>query len=68
MVILAMAMVGAAQTASVPAGHSAGEAHAVHQVRALKITVLVTNLAGDPGAGAGEWGFSALVEVDGHKI
>jgi 7,8-dihydropterin-6-yl-methyl-4-(beta-D-ribofuranosyl)aminobenzene 5'-phosphate synthase len=37
-------------------------------VHALKITVLVTNLAGDPGRGDGEWGYSALVEVDGHKL
>jgi 7,8-dihydropterin-6-yl-methyl-4-(beta-D-ribofuranosyl)aminobenzene 5'-phosphate synthase len=37
-------------------------------VHALKITVLVTNLAGDPGKGDGEWGYSALVEVDGHKV
>jgi 7,8-dihydropterin-6-yl-methyl-4-(beta-D-ribofuranosyl)aminobenzene 5'-phosphate synthase len=39
-----------------------------HQVHALKITVLVTNLAGDPRLGDGEWGYSALVEVDGNKI
>jgi 7,8-dihydropterin-6-yl-methyl-4-(beta-D-ribofuranosyl)aminobenzene 5'-phosphate synthase len=39
-----------------------------HRVNALKITVLVTNLAGDPHEGGGEWGYSALVEVDGHKI
>jgi 7,8-dihydropterin-6-yl-methyl-4-(beta-D-ribofuranosyl)aminobenzene 5'-phosphate synthase len=38
------------------------------RVGALKITVLVTNLAGDPHEGSGEWGYSALVEVDGHKI
>jgi 7,8-dihydropterin-6-yl-methyl-4-(beta-D-ribofuranosyl)aminobenzene 5'-phosphate synthase len=37
-------------------------------VQALKITVLVTNVSGDPHAGEGEWGYSALVEVDGHKI
>jgi 7,8-dihydropterin-6-yl-methyl-4-(beta-D-ribofuranosyl)aminobenzene 5'-phosphate synthase len=37
-------------------------------VRALKITVLVTNVSGDPHEGDGEWGYSALVEVDGHKI
>ena len=43
-------------------------AAATHPVHALKITVLVTNVAGDPHAGEGEWGFSALVEVDGHKI
>jgi 7,8-dihydropterin-6-yl-methyl-4-(beta-D-ribofuranosyl)aminobenzene 5'-phosphate synthase len=41
---------------------------AVHRVSALKITVLVTNLAGDGHEGVGEWGYSALVEVDGHKI
>jgi 7,8-dihydropterin-6-yl-methyl-4-(beta-D-ribofuranosyl)aminobenzene 5'-phosphate synthase len=43
-------------------------AHAAHQASALKITVLVTNVAGDAHAGDGEWGYSALVEVDGHKI
>jgi 7,8-dihydropterin-6-yl-methyl-4-(beta-D-ribofuranosyl)aminobenzene 5'-phosphate synthase len=39
-----------------------------HAVQALKIAVLVTNVAGDPHEGDGEWGYSALVEVDGHKI
>ena len=39
-----------------------------HHVHALKVTVLVTNLAGDAHEGDGEWGFSALVEVDGRKI
>jgi len=38
------------------------------QPHALKVTVLVTNLGGDPYEGDGEWGYSALVEVDGHKI
>ena len=37
------------------------------QIRALKITVLSTMLVGDI-AGLGEWGFSALVEADGHRI
>jgi 7,8-dihydropterin-6-yl-methyl-4-(beta-D-ribofuranosyl)aminobenzene 5'-phosphate synthase len=37
-------------------------------VHALKITVLVTNVGGDAHAGDGEWGYSALVEVDGHRI
>jgi 7,8-dihydropterin-6-yl-methyl-4-(beta-D-ribofuranosyl)aminobenzene 5'-phosphate synthase len=45
-----------------------GKEAAGHRVGALKITVLVTNLAGDPHEGSGEWGYSALVEVDGHKI
>jgi len=45
-----------------------GAAAARHLVKDLKITVLVTNLAGDVDEGQGEWGYSALVEVDGHKI
>ena len=35
------------------------------EVKTLKITILSTMLADD---GIGEWGFSALVEADGHKI
>jgi len=37
------------------------------QLHTLKITVLSTMLVGEP-AGIGEWGFSALVEGDGHRI
>ena len=36
------------------------------QVRGLKITILSTMLA--DGQELGEWGFAALVEVDGHRI
>jgi 7,8-dihydropterin-6-yl-methyl-4-(beta-D-ribofuranosyl)aminobenzene 5'-phosphate synthase len=45
------------------AGAAAGESG---QVRSLKITVLSTMLA--DGKELGEWGFSALVEADGHRI
>lgn len=48
------------------AAFGAGSANS--QARAVKVTVLVTNLGGDPYEGEGEWGYSALVEVDGHKI
>ena len=34
----------------------------------LKITVLSTMLGGDAHAGLGEWGYSALVEVDGRRL
>jgi len=37
------------------------------QIRTLKITVLSTMLVGQL-EGIGEWGFSALVEADGHRI
>lgn len=36
--------------------------------REVKVTVLSTMLAGDPDEGIGEWGYSALVEVDGKRI
>jgi hypothetical protein len=31
--------------------------------RAVKVTVLSTMLAGNPGRGIGEWGFAALLKV-----
>ena len=37
----------------------------VSQVKSLRIQLLSTMLAED---GIGEWGFSALVEGDGHQI
>ena len=37
----------------------------VHRVKNLKITILSTMLA---QVGVGEWGFSALVEADAHRI
>src|SRR5215471_1725756 len=37
------------------------------QIATLKVTLLSTMLVGSP-AGLGEWGFSALVEADGHRI
>jgi len=39
----------------------------VPQVHALKVTLLSTMLVGDV-KGRGEWGFSALVEADGHRV
>ena len=36
--------------------------------RAVKVTVLSTMLAGNPGAGIGEWGFAALLEADGQRL
>jgi 7,8-dihydropterin-6-yl-methyl-4-(beta-D-ribofuranosyl)aminobenzene 5'-phosphate synthase len=37
------------------------------QIRTLKVTLLSTMLVAEP-TGFGEWGFSALVEADGHRI
>jgi 7,8-dihydropterin-6-yl-methyl-4-(beta-D-ribofuranosyl)aminobenzene 5'-phosphate synthase len=37
------------------------------KIQALKVTLLSTMLVGDD-KGIGEWGFSALVEADGHRV
>jgi 7,8-dihydropterin-6-yl-methyl-4-(beta-D-ribofuranosyl)aminobenzene 5'-phosphate synthase len=37
------------------------------QIHSLKITILSTMLVGET-TGIGEWGFSALVEADGHRV
>jgi 7,8-dihydropterin-6-yl-methyl-4-(beta-D-ribofuranosyl)aminobenzene 5'-phosphate synthase len=47
---------------------SAVLAHAAEPAKAVKVTVLSTMLAGDPRGGIGEWGFAALLEVDGRKL
>jgi 7,8-dihydropterin-6-yl-methyl-4-(beta-D-ribofuranosyl)aminobenzene 5'-phosphate synthase len=44
------------------------ESGAAQTARAAKVTVLSTMLAGDPDRGIGEWGFAALVEVDGRTL
>jgi 7,8-dihydropterin-6-yl-methyl-4-(beta-D-ribofuranosyl)aminobenzene 5'-phosphate synthase len=47
---------------------SAAEPHSATthpQVKTLKVTILSTMLADQ---GIGEWGFSALVEADGHRV
>jgi hypothetical protein len=41
---------------------------AAEPARAVKVTVLSTMLAGDPGRGIGEWGFATLLEVDGQRL
>jgi 7,8-dihydropterin-6-yl-methyl-4-(beta-D-ribofuranosyl)aminobenzene 5'-phosphate synthase len=44
---------------------TAQQAKSSHPVQALKVTVLSTMLA---DAGIGEWGFAALVEIDGRRL
>ena len=41
---------------------------AAEPARAVRVTVLSTMLAGDLGRGIGEWGFAALLEVDGRRL
>ncbi len=41
---------------------------AAQTAKAVKVTVLSTMLAGNRGAGIGEWGFAAVLEVDGRRL
>lgn len=45
-----------------------GNHAAAETARAVKVTVLSTMLAGNRGGGIGEWGFAALLEVDGRRL
>ena len=54
-----------AQTERPTGPDAATQAKTANRVRSLRVLVLSTMLA---DAGIGEWGFSALVEVDGHRI
>ena len=61
-----------AHSSTLPSTHASTDATAATgdpaaQIHSLKITVLSTMLVGEPTA-FGEWGFSALVEADGHRI
>lgn len=47
---------------------SATGIRAAEPARAVKVTVLSTMLAGNRGGGVGEWGFAALLEVDGQRL
>jgi 7,8-dihydropterin-6-yl-methyl-4-(beta-D-ribofuranosyl)aminobenzene 5'-phosphate synthase len=66
--VLAAFLAAVLMTMLIPTLVAAKAGNTPRQVQSLKITVLVTNLAGDPHQGSGEWGYSALVEVDGHEI
>jgi 7,8-dihydropterin-6-yl-methyl-4-(beta-D-ribofuranosyl)aminobenzene 5'-phosphate synthase len=64
LVLLALSLAHAhASQSSAPGVENARAA----QIHALKVTVLSTMLVGDT-TGIGEWGFSALVVADGHRV
>ena len=59
--LFSLTRLAVAQNATVPS-----QTAVVHaQVNVLKVTILSTMLADE---GIGEWGFSALVEADGHRF
>ncbi len=41
---------------------------AAQQAKSVKVTVLSTMLVGNTASGIGEWGFAAVLEVDGRRL
>lgn len=65
--IVAMFLVFTSITPNAQASSAGAAGTTAPQIHALRVTLLSTMLVGDP-TGIGEWGFSALVEADGHRI
>ncbi len=51
-----------------PAPAAAGASAQAARASQVKVTVLSTMLVGNANAGIGEWGFAAVVEVDGRRL
>ncbi len=67
-ILIALSIVIFVQPASKAQGSSAASVQSPPaQVHSLKVTLLSTMLVGST-TGMGEWGFSALIEADGHRI
>jgi 7,8-dihydropterin-6-yl-methyl-4-(beta-D-ribofuranosyl)aminobenzene 5'-phosphate synthase len=64
---IALSLVFASPPANAQSSATATAQKSPALVHALKVTLLSTMLVGDP-TGVGEWGFSALVEADGHRL
>ena len=47
---------------------AAGESKQAPRATQVKVTVLSTMLVGNSNAGIGEWGFAAVLEVDGRRL
>ena len=48
--------------------HTLTQQQAPRTVRSFRVKALSTMLSGNPNGGIGEWGFAAIVEVDGQRI
>jgi 7,8-dihydropterin-6-yl-methyl-4-(beta-D-ribofuranosyl)aminobenzene 5'-phosphate synthase len=53
----------AAAALLLPASHAAAQ-----PAKAVKVTILSTMLVGNSASGVGEWGFAAVLEVDGRRL
>lgn len=65
-ILVALAATAAGQES--PEAKTPPDASRVVAPSAIKVTILSTMLSGDSGRGIGEWGFSALLEVEGKRL
>jgi 7,8-dihydropterin-6-yl-methyl-4-(beta-D-ribofuranosyl)aminobenzene 5'-phosphate synthase len=67
-ILIVLSIVIGVQPASQAQGSSAANfQNTPAQIHVLKVTLLSTMLVGST-TGLGEWGFSALIEADGHRV
>jgi 7,8-dihydropterin-6-yl-methyl-4-(beta-D-ribofuranosyl)aminobenzene 5'-phosphate synthase len=64
--VMRLSLAVVALLAAAPVRSEEPKANAPGQVHTLRVTILSTMLADNRGIG--EWGFSALVEADGHRL
>ena len=60
-VVIMVGLLNSAQAQS-----SSSQNSSEYRAGSLQVTILSTMLADGPGLG--EWGFAALIEVDGHRL
>ena len=63
--LLALALAAVLLVSGPAAGGASAEAA---RASAVKVTILSTMLVGNANAGVGEWGFAAVLEVDGRRL
>ena len=63
-------VIGVALVTTMLASRTAADSSPVQTTHAsqVKVTILSTMLVGNANAGIGEWGFAAVVEVDGRRL
>lgn len=66
-VLVALSLLTVSAPGRAQSSPSAGVPNSPPQIHALKVTLLSTMLVGST-TGVGEWGFSALIEADGHRV
>lgn len=65
--MIALSLLFASSPANAQGSSATTAQNSPARIHALKVTLLSTMLVGEP-TGVGEWGFSALIDADGHRV